>query len=278
LLESLTERTAEALRSGAQQPIATARMEVEQAGIEFLVHVVTRIERKHRALDEQQRSGTNPFLPHDPDLFVGDISATHLAVLNRFNVLRHHLLIITREFEDQLVPLTRADFEALWVCLGDLDGLGFYNAGTVAGASQAHKHLQLIPTPLGSGPERTPIDWLLRELVVDGVVESTPHFRFRHAVTGIAGLARAPATEAAPALHAIYLQLLAASGCRPGQPYNLLATREWMLVVPRECEHCEGISINALGFAGSLLVRDHAQLDLVRRVGPLTMLESVAAR
>ncbi len=42
-------------------------------------------------------------------------------------------------------------------------------------------------------------------------------------------------------------------------PWNLLVTRRWMLVVPRLCERFEGVAINALGFAGSLFVRDDVQ-------------------
>ena len=45
-----------------------------------------------------------------------------------------------------------ADFDALARGLAAIDGLAFYNGGTVAGASQPHKHLQLVPVPLGVGP------------------------------------------------------------------------------------------------------------------------------
>ncbi|MEF1435428.1 hypothetical protein QWU86_11430, partial [Neisseria gonorrhoeae] len=59
-------------------------------------------------------------------------------------------------------------------------------------------------------------------------------------------------------------------------PYNLLVTPQWMLLVPRTLERVEGISVNALGFAGSLFVRDTAQMQIVRRLGPMTVLERVA--
>lgn len=59
-------------------------------------------------------------------------------------------------------------------------------------------------------------------------------------------------------------------------PYNLLATREWMLLVPRSTECFHGISVNALGFAGALLVRDAEQLALLERHGPMTALRAVA--
>jgi ATP adenylyltransferase len=49
-----------------------------------------------------------------------------------------------------------------------------------------------------------------------------------------------------------------------------------MLLVPRSAEHAHRISLNALGFAGSLFVRDAAQLEIVRRIGPMALLRAVA--
>ena len=82
-------------------------------------------------------------------------------MLNKFNVVEHHLLIVTRHFEHQDTPLTPADWEAWWACLAEYDGLGFYNGGTIAGASQTHKHLQLVPLPLAPSGPRIPLEPLL---------------------------------------------------------------------------------------------------------------------
>ena len=38
---------------------------------------------------------------YEVDLFVADISPTHVCILNKFNVVDYHLLIITRAFESQ---------------------------------------------------------------------------------------------------------------------------------------------------------------------------------
>jgi ATP adenylyltransferase len=48
------------------------------------------------------------------------------------------------------------------------------------------------------------------------------------------------------------------------------------MLVPRSQEFFEGISINALGFAGALLVKDAAQLAMLRKQGPMTVLQRVA--
>ena len=59
-------------------------------------------------------------------------------------------------------------------------------------------------------------------------------------------------------------------------PYNLLVRRDWMLVVPRSRERFESISVNALGFAGSLFLRSQEELDRVRATRPMQVLRAVA--
>ena len=81
-------------------------------------------------------------------------------------------------------------------------------------------------------------------------------------------------------LYITYRRLLERAGVgeaagRQGMAYNLLVTRDWMLVVPRSAEHCGSISVNALGFAGSLFVRNQTELQMLRHLGPLRILEAV---
>jgi ATP adenylyltransferase len=70
--------------------------------------------------------------------------------------------------------------------------------------------------------------------------------------------------------------IAAADGPRQSAPYNLLVTRDWLLVVPRSREHAGGVSINALGYAGSLFVRDGAELARLREMGPMRALAAVS--
>ncbi|NJN24152.1 MAG: hypothetical protein HC810_06830 [Acaryochloridaceae cyanobacterium RL_2_7] len=48
-----------------------------------------------------------------------------------------------------------------------------------------------------------------------------------------------------------------------------------MMAVPRAQEQCEGISINSLGFAGALLVKDEDQLEQLKAIGPMNILKAV---
>ena len=163
--------------------------------------------------------------------------------------------------------------------MNEIDGLGFYNGGTMAGASQAHKHLQLVPLPLMHGEPPLPIAPLLPDVGPDKLT-TIPDLPIAHAFMRFrqAGSACAPAAH----LHRGYLMLLKhlvlrtpAGSDRPA-PYNLLVTRDWMLAVRRSAEAWERISVNSLGFAGALLVRDQADLERLREVGPMQILQAVA--
>ncbi len=221
-------------------------------------------------------AGFNPFLPYEEDLFVADVSATHLYLLNKFNVLDHHLLIVTREFEEQENRLNLEDFAALWTCMAEFEALAFYNSGRIAGASQQHKHLQMVPLPLAPGGPGIPIEPVLAAACFEGPVGTAPQLPFVHAIARLEpGWLQSP-QEAAAATLALYHRLLLATGLSIDQPqpapYNLLATRHWLLLVPRSRESFESVSINALGYAGALLVRNESQARVIREQGPLTVL------
>ena len=182
--------------------------------------------------------------------------------------------------------LDEADFTALSLGMADREGLGFYNGGAVAGASQPHQHLQWVPLPLIESGPALPIVPLLPTARRAGEVGIVPGLPFRHAFIALDPALAAQPRAFAEALHASYHAALRAVGIaavhRDGEfwqsaPYNWLITREWLLLVPRRQEGEAGISINALGFAGSLFVRDQAQLALLRRRGPMAVLRAVTA-
>jgi ATP adenylyltransferase/5',5'''-P-1,P-4-tetraphosphate phosphorylase II len=54
----------------------------------------------------------NPFLPYDEDLWVEHLSPTHTLLLNKFNLVAHHVIVVTREFESQDEPPSASDLEA----------------------------------------------------------------------------------------------------------------------------------------------------------------------
>ena len=185
LWRQLTQVTERALDGGSLLPISTEFELVEDGGIQFVVRALTNLARKQRRdvpLEAAARRPLrNPFLPYEPSLYVADASDTHVCLLNKFNVVDHHLLIVTRSFESQNAPLNLADFAAVWNCLSEYEGLAFYNAGQVAGASQPHKHLQIVPVPLVPEGPMVPIEPLLDDLESRGNVGRSRRLPFPHA-------------------------------------------------------------------------------------------------
>lgn len=289
LWKSVLDSTNHALQCGALHSIPTEYEFVEQQGVCFLVRILSNLVRKDEAKQKQEKETTtsrkefNPFLPYEEDLFVADISDTHVCILNKYNVVNYHLLVITRQFEEQETLLTLQDFEAMWACLAEFEGLAFYNSGKIAGASQRHKHLQIVPLPLVPKGARIPIEPLLADAKFQGSVGTVPGFPFAHAFMPIDSQ-WTPPTKAAQMTLDCYYTLLRAMGLLGGEAnknqlsgaYNLLATREWMLIVPRSQESFESISVNSLGFAGAMLVRNEQNLQLLKDCGPMTILRSVA--
>ncbi len=292
LWERLTRRTGHALQSGALQPIVTERRLVDNHGVAFVVHMAPKLSRKDAAArtpgrDRADGRGEDPFSPPESDLTVARVSETHVAVLNKFNVIDNHLLIVTRDFKEQETVLDLSDFRALWTCMSEFEALGFYNSGPGAGSSQPHKHLQIVPLPLSDSAFRTPMDALIAAAGPSAAVSAVTGIPFTHVYSPLRPSTPAdPETGAVEAL-ACYQSLLAQAGVcsvRAGDkvsvptPYNLLVTRHWMMLVPRRREHYEHISVNALGFVGSLFVRDDSQLQTLLAHGPMEILRAVSGR
>ena len=94
-----------------------------------------------------------------------------------------------------------------------------------------------------------------------------------------------PHDMAARALHQMYRLMLQQVGMNPftereetlqSGPYNLLFTRDWMLLVPRSKEFFESISVNALGFSGEMLARNPEEMALIEKKGGMGVLHHTA--
>ncbi|KAJ1678227.1 hypothetical protein EV182_004513 [Spiromyces aspiralis] len=149
-----------AKKSGDLIYYESERHYVESCGIRFEVRLVPGLIRKpdSRPEDTEKKPGfVNPFKPYNPHLHVEDISPTHVLLLNKFCVVPHHSLIVTKEFLRQGDPLGLADFDAVVRVIARLSARSvvFYNSGPESGASQPHKHLQVLPVA-GEGAKAVP--------------------------------------------------------------------------------------------------------------------------
>lgn len=103
----------------------------------------------------------NPFLPPLKESLVvtHDLNKKHRLLLNRYPLIHENLMIVAKEFEPQGTLLDEYDIEAgILVRQAVEKGVLFFNCGKGAGASQPHKHLQVVSEKkfIGSN-ERMPI-------------------------------------------------------------------------------------------------------------------------
>lgn len=279
LWKKTLERTEQALRTDALLPIQTESTFMKDGGVDFQVRIISNIVRKAK------EKKANPFLPYEEDMFVSDISETHVCLLNKFNVIDHHLLIVTRAFEEQENLLTLKDFEAIQTCMAEFEGLAFYNGGVVAGASQRHKHLQMIPLPMTEKGPRVPVEPLFANVRLEGNLGVVPGLPFVHSFSSLDTDTVQEISKGAEILFKLYRDMLQAVGLnashepeerKQSAPYNLLFTRDWMLLVPRSEEFFGTFSINALGFAGALLVQNEQQMEMLKEHGGMAVLRHTA--
>lgn len=280
LRNSIKQRVDTARQSGALQPIASRVESMTDGDVRFLIRVASNLASKDAARQvPSDGSGcttvSNPFLKPDPRLVVGDIGPRHICVLNKYNVVDEHVLLVTKQFEQQESPLVSDDFRALSDCLGEFDALAFYNSGPQAGASQQHKHMQLVPLPLSEGGESIPLETVLPSRSTSEEIIRCPAFPFRHGAIRFG--AAVGVADSAAELCQHYERLLRAHHLDPRRPspYNLLLTRKWMFLVPRSREHFEAISLNAMAFAGAFFVRNLTQLQRLKSAGPISALRRV---
>ncbi|RUS21215.1 ATP adenylyltransferase [Jimgerdemannia flammicorona] len=288
----------------------------EEAGVEFEIHLAPSLKRKPQSDPTAPTAGAapkpDPFDPYDPHLFVTELE-THHVLLNKFYVVPEHLLVVTKEFQKQTSPLLPADLTAAWHCMSRAakPTLAFYNCGEMSGASQPHKHLQIIPLPIGTGAH-PPIEALFNNMDEHrpGQIYTLTNLPFHHVLTPLdtAYLSSATDMDAGSYLSDAFFSLLDSSieqmrsdGAIVTRSYNCFFTKRFMVIVPRSSdsvvlkldeeeekeeekeedgkekeEKQAEFTVNSLGFTGTLLCRTKAEVEVVRKRGILTVLKAVA--
>ena len=201
---------------------------------------------------------------------MGELGPSHYVLLNKFQVLDGHVLIVTRRFERQECLLGVDDFAALalaWAkSMGSASTTAASKPGRASGASTCSS-CRSRSTPTAQTAYRWSECSAAAAVAVQACVRTC-----------------GAASDGAE-LHALYRELLdrcgisavaEAEGEVQSAPYNLLVRRGWMLVVPRSRACFESISVNGLGFSGSLFLRSQEELERVRAVGPMQVLRAVA--
>ncbi|SPO00582.1 related to 5',5'''-P-1,P-4-tetraphosphate phosphorylase 2 [Cephalotrichum gorgonifer] len=241
----------------------------------------------------------NPFENIDPELLIAKLPS-HNLVLNKFAIVPEHFLLVTSSFHPQTDLLEGSDLTATYACIdayhsycergeeesrvGEGELFAFFNSGEFSGASQPHRHIQLLPVArMRDGIEGGEWDVLAKRLV--GEVEDLPFTTFAEEIR--------PGMSAHE-LRGIYLRLYRRAcsavakftgreeiagraagqvGGEAGISYNLAMTRHALIVCPRLAEGApvwDGgevvghLALNGTVLAGTALVKDAAEWDALR--------------
>ena len=273
-LDHVLQRSESAKKSGALVPLATSVEKLDgDTGCRFDLRHLTGAKPRHL---KPAGPKPNPFRPWDPRLEVAPVGANHILILNKYPVQIGHLLLITREWAPQLGWLNHQDWTAVSAVNDQIQGLWFFNCGPVAGASQPHRHLQLLPRQ-PSEPICPRDAWFSARLTSQG----KPLEKDRLGNSCVVAPITARGINANK-LHSTYLELCQRAGIGqpetdrvPRQAYNLLIGQRWMALILRARDGVHGFSVNALGFAGYLLSTDESDRDWLVAHGPDALLRGV---
>ena len=269
LWQQALQRSERAQACGALVPLDTS---VEELAVDPFVlrRLLSRTPKHLRAGGPK----LNPFLPWEAELEVCRLGDQHVLLLNKFPVQRGHLLVITAGWKAQSAWLEPADWTAVTAVNADTSGLWFFNSCAEAGASQPHRHLQLLPRH--SSEASCPLEPLFEQWLATPAAAQRPAW--------CQALSRREAPNDPAELEALYWQHCqqlalgtAAAAPVPQAPYNLLFNDRWFLTVKRRQDHARGFSLNALAYAGYLLATEDSELDWLSRSGAWDLLDQAAA-
>ncbi|KAI8964057.1 HIT-like protein [Daldinia sp. FL1419] len=227
----------------------------------------------------------NPFENPSPAMLIADLPPSHRLVLNKFAVVPEHFILITKDFKPQTHILEKEDLAATFACIQAYRANGrelfaFFNSGPHSGASQPHRHLQLLPVErMRDGLEEVDrgSDW---SVLAERVTESEKALPFKVFTANI----RSDMT--ADERHGAYLELYrnAVKAAFPDkQPsgegeavlsYNFAMTSDSIALCPRTAEGAMikdklgqdvgVVSLNGTVLAGTTLVKNEVEWDVLR--------------
>ncbi|KAI1393819.1 HIT-like protein [Hypoxylon trugodes] len=262
--------------------------------IAFQLRFSPALAQKPKAPKPRQPGGKpfNPFENPSPDMLIGEVAPSHRLVLNKFAVVPEHFILVTRNFKPQTHVLERDDLAATYACIqayreeeegGQEQGqdlFAFFNSGPHSGASQPHRHLQLLPVSRmkdGLSGVAGGSDW---RVLADNLTESDEELPFR------VFTARMHPDMSAEERHRAYLELYrdAVRAVLPDAKvrdegeaqisYNVAMTSNSLVICPRMAEGAAiknksgedvgEVSLNGTVLAGTALVKNQAEWDALR--------------
>lgn len=124
----------------------------------------------------------NPFENPLPSMTISQLGPGHVLVLNKFAIVPEHFILATKAVKPQTHLLDKDDIAATHACIqayheAKQELFAFFNSGPHSGASQPHRHVQLLPMEqMRAGLEYVPggQDWSVLAEQIRGQEHKVP--------------------------------------------------------------------------------------------------------
>jgi len=280
LVNQIRQKVTQATLSGDLKTLYSDRYTISDGSLEYSVNVKRATVTSERPMNlTPGLPPKDPFMPPHEQDWNSRYSNDYTLLLNKFNVMNNHVLIITKHFESQFAPLSGSCLQVMHEVVVDADGFGFYNAGKEAGPSQSHRHMQVVTRADNALPFYDLITESSKKSEI-GVPFSSEQFKFRHSICQIAQETADPASFLSwynACLKHSSLLPVPMIGDRvdlngPINPHNVLMGINWLMVVPRTLADLHEIPGNGLNFIGSFYIRNQSQFETLKTISPMNVL------
>ena len=264
-----------AVKCGALIPLNTVKYKSSEEVCDFELRLLKSPIPKYLREYGPKR---NPFIPWDSRLEIQPINDKHTLILNKYPVQLGHMLLITNSWKPQNGWLNEDDFKAIQNVDDDTTGLWFFISSKEAGASQPHRHFQLLPRHYDESicPRYEWFSSLLNNRkICNSIISHSISIKSRKKNNDsnyydLFNLYKSMIDD----MQLGELNLIN----KPLKPYNLLITSEWIALITRKTDRSNGFSINALGFAGYFLGTKRSDVDTLIKFGPEKILKDVVEK
>lgn len=232
----------------------------------------------------------NPFENPSPALLIAPLPPSHRLVLNKFAIVPEHFILATRDFKPQTHLLERGDIDAAHACVQVYRSTGqglfvFFNSGAHSGASQPHRHLQLLPVERMGYDLKTVENGSEWDILADKVCTggATPPFTvFTSPINAEMNTEERHRTYLSLYKRAVRAAMANVEAVEEGEAqisYNFAMTATCMALCPRTAEGARvrdengnemgHVALNGTVLAGTALVKNQVEWNALRTNSPI---------
>ncbi|KAJ2997607.1 hypothetical protein NUW58_g597 [Xylaria curta] len=226
----------------------------------------------------------NPFENPSPALLIAQLPPSHRLILNKFAIVPEHFILATKDFKPQTHLLEADDVDAAYACVQSYCSAGeelfvFFNSGVHSGASQPHRHLQLLPVErMRHGLENAEHgrEWAVLTDRVCRTEEPLPFAVFTSPISAQMSAEEKHSTYLSLYKRAVDAAMPDAEAVEEGEAqisYNFAMTSTCMALCPRTAEgmaikdgngnEIGTVALNGTVLAGTALVKNKVEWDIL---------------